>query len=472
VIFYLTSSLHYKTGMETLPEDGIDGQPAAPEKQLTISYLTKSLALTAVLILTAAGGLRAQAPQRVLQGIIKDAHNAALPGVRCTLQKAGLTAESGTDGSFTLAVPASAMPGEDGTLDIIEMTKPGLRTRWIRVTEASFTQPVNVVIEPLEVGADNFGFIAFMPRNATIINQLAQIPADPPYAVTAEQLRTGLQQTAKLSATEIPDDDVAFYAWVPKETRKLKAAFLISLHGIGTIDSPVLRKFAAKNDIALVGVIGDPIQRGCYPLELMDQHMARLGQIAGHPELADVPVLTFGHSNGTGFATVYASDRADRLIGWISYHSGYAWQNLMPNLEQAPGLVMHGQLDALLDKHSQDKGVMEMRRTRNAPVAMMLEGSVDHAPVDRDATWEFVVQFCEAAMRARLGDNGKLKPVNIEQGWLGGIYDRTKAGQQLLPIAPFAEFKGDKATANWLPDEQFAKVWRTYGNTDPRKPGK
>ena len=28
-------------------------------------------------------------------------------------------------------------------------------------------------------------------------------------------------------------------------------------------------------------------------------------------------------------------------------------------------------------------------------------------------------------------------------------------------IAPFAEFKGDSATANWLPDETLAKAWKT-----------
>jgi hypothetical protein len=100
----------------------------------------------------------------------------------------------------------------------------------------------------------------------------------------------------------------------------------------------------------------------------------------------------------------------------------------------------------------------------------MMEGNVAHGPVDRDknATWAFIIQFCEAAMRIRLNPDGTLRPVVIEQGWLGANYDRSQGGQQELAIAPYAEFKGDRSIANWLPDRQFAEVWQRYGKTDPR----
>jgi len=443
-----------------------------PGDTMTMRHMTTTLALLAMLMLLAAGGLRAQSPERVISGKIIDAHKVGMAGVQVKLQKAGVETQTAADGSYKLTVRATTMPGADGVLDVLELNKPGRLAKWIQVTEAAYQQPLNVTDESPEIGVDDVGFIDFMPLAGVFIKRLAQIKADPPYTVTAEQLRTGLEQIASEARTARANADAAFYAWVPPGAKPLKAAFLISLHGNGSIDAPVLRRFATQHDVALVGVFGDPIQRGCYPLELMDKHLARLGQMVGHPELVTVPVLTFGHSNGTGFATVYASDRADRLIGWISYHSGYAWQNLMPGLEKVPGLVMHGQLDKFLDQYSQDVGVQVMRKQSNAPVAMMLEGNVAHGPVDRDATWEFVVQFCEAAMRIRLGENGQLKPVVIEQGWLGGIYDRAKAGQQLLPIAPTAQYPGNKTTASWLPDETFAKVWQTYGNTDPRKAGK
>ena len=101
---------------------------------------------------------------------------------------------------------------------------------------------------------------------------------------------------------------------------------------------------------------------------------------------------------------------------------------------------------------------------------MMIEANVAHGAVDKEqnATWEFIIQFCESAMRARLNDDGTLKPVVIEQGWLGVNYNITLGGQQELAIAPYSEFKGDRSIANWLPDKKFAEVWQRYGTTDPR----
>jgi hypothetical protein len=71
-------------------------------------------------------------------------------------------------------------------------------------------------------------------------------------------------------------------------------------------------------------------------------------------------------------------------------------------------------------------------------------------------------------MRTRLNEDGTLKPVVVEQGWLGANYEIEKGGQQELTIALYEEFKGDRSTANWLPDKAFAEAWQLYGKTDPR----
>lgn len=44
-------------------------------------------------------------------------------------------------------------------------------------------------------------------------------------------------------------------------------------------------------------------------------------------------------------------------------------------------------------------------------------------------------------------------------------YDRSQGGMQRLDIAPYGEFPGDKKTANWLPDEAFARSWQRYAAT-------
>jgi len=196
--------------------------------------------------------------------------------------------------------------------------------------------------------------------------------------------------------------------------------------------------------------------------------MKELGKAVGHPELPTLPVLLFSHSNGTGHASAYASSRPGRVIAWISYHSGFGWQLLLPNLEQSTGLIMHGQLDEWF-KNGQEAAFQHLRAARNAAVTMMVEGNVGHGPVDLDATWEFIVAYCSACMRLRLGGDRGLRAVVSSEGWLGACYNRAVGGHQLLEVAPVGNFPHRPSAASWLPDGVFASVWQNYGTTDPGK---
>lgn len=95
-----------------------------------------------------------------------------------------------------------------------------------------------------------------------------------------------------------------------------------------------------------------------------------------------------------------------------------------------------------------------------------VESGVGHSPADGEATWEFITEFLRAAMRVRLNADGSLKPIAIEQGWLGASYELAAGARQVLEVAPYAQFQGDKSTANWLPDAEFAKIWQRYGATE------
>ncbi|MDP4625872.1 MAG: hypothetical protein NWT08_12120 [Akkermansiaceae bacterium] len=263
--------------------------------------------------------------------------------------------------------------------------------------------------------------------------------------------------------------DAEFHVYIPESVEKVRAAFYLSRHGMGNIVHPILQKFAEEEKVALVSMYGDPVQRGLTDVSLTDEHMKKLAEMSGHPELVDAPILTFGHSNGTGFAACWPAQRPEKSLGWISFHPGFNAYLQFPNTEKIPSMVMLGTVDKYFLNGRQDDTVKELRKTRDAAMCTMLEAGVGHGPVDPDIVWEFVVEFCKAAMRVRLGDDGELKPIKIEDGWLGATYNVDESGRQLLEIAPYAEFKGDKSTANWLMDEQFAKVWQKYAQTDHLK---
>jgi hypothetical protein len=43
---------------------------------------------------------------------------------------------------------------------------------------------------------------------------------------------------------------------------------------------------------------------------------------------------------------------------------------------------------------------------------------------------------------------------------LGQNWNIATGGYQSLPIAPFATYPGDKATASWLVNPAYAKAWQ------------
>lgn len=404
-----------------------------------------------------------------LSGTVSDPSQNLLPGVRVALKRAGVSTQTDGNGEFSLSFKTGQPPEADdkGIYDSIEIDKEGFIGRTVPIRHLSvFEKPIQETIEPNPIGEDNVGFSVRMSMDHALPGYMR---AEPEFALKplADWEAFFKSHTGKPATDHT--ERATFHAYVPKNAEKLKAAFLISRHGIGTIDHPRLRAFADKHGIALVGILGDPVQRGISPVEKLDEHIARLGEMIGHPELSTVPVFTFGHSNGTGFSGIIAAERPDRVIAWISYHSGASFHLQFPGSEKVPCLAMHGHLDKFA-ANGQEQTIKNLRKERNAPVGLMMEAYVGHGPVDKDqnATWDFIIAYCEAAMRTRLNEDGSLRPVEIEKGWLGGHYDRSAAGLQELPIAPYAEFPGDKSTANWLPDEAFARIWQQYGLTDPR----
>lgn len=402
-----------------------------------------------------------------LKGRITDNAGQPLADVRVGLRQAGVSVQTDASGQFTLEYrPAKPfVKDRAGILEDVEIDKDGFMGRTLNIKDpAFFDQPLNEKLAPVEATADRAEFTTRMGMNII----LPPISTDKSFSlIPPEQWQKWFASMS--DRNDDRTEQVVFQAYIPARAKKLKAMFLLTRHGIGSIDHPRLRDFADRNSVALVSVRGNPVQRGFYPVSLIDEPVAKLGRMLNHPELGGLPIIAFGHSNGTGFSGIFASQRPKQVIGWISYHSGAAFHLQFPGVEKVPGLALHGMIDPFF-KNGQEQTVKHLRQERNAAMAMMIEANVAHGPVDKDqnATWDFIAAFAEAVMRTRINDDGSIRPMVIESGWLGANYDTAKGGQQKLDIASYTGFKGDRATANWLPDKTFAEVWQQYGKTDPR----
>lgn len=383
----------------------------------------------------------------IISGNVQDSSSNNLPDV--TVQVVGTQNQTLTDkdGDFKLEIGKSALVN-------LCFSKKGYES----VTKNS-VKAGDTVREKLQPVANDDGFVKYS-EPVSMSHALTWLRSKDPAMLDAKVGEKTFTEMVKRYG-RADDQQVEFRIRLPEIAGKIKALFLISEHGLGKylLESQKTWEFADKNSLALIGVLGDSIQRGIYPNSFLDGMIAKIGDQLSRPELAVVPVLTFGHSNGTGFSAFYAASDPERTVGWISYHSGGCWHLEFPGIESVPGLVLHGLRDKFFT--GQEQTVDMLRSQRNAAVCMTMEPFVSHWPADREATYDFIHEFCEACLRIRMNDDG-LKPVDINSGWLGSRYDKTQGGMQKPDIAPYADFNGDKDTANWLPDEMFARIWQAY----------
>ncbi len=304
-----------------------------------------------------------------------------------------------SNGSFSLAFTLDEPLQERGRAGIatLKVERHGHITRKITILSMDYFDqepPTRIKLKPQPVDSSLIGFSVQMDPGNSIIGR-----------------KTGT--------------DAHFYIYIPESVKQVKAAFYISMHGIGNIKTPLLQRFAEEEQVALVGMNGDPVKRGITSVTLLEEYIKKLAEQSGHPELTTVPIMTFGHSNGTGFSASFPRDWPERTIAWVAFHPGFSSYLQFPNTDKVPALVMCGTADKYFLKARQDEVV--------------------------------------ASMRIRLNEDGSLKPVDIENGWLGAVYNVEEGGRQRLDVALYSQFKGDKSTANWLPDGEFAKAWKLYG---------
>lgn len=415
---------------------------------------TRTLPLLLLFSLSLPPGLAA-AEGYVLRGTVRDESRNTLPGVRVAVPGVPARVFSDDEGRFVVNAPR-APAGR------LVFSKPGY-------AEKHLDPPAGA--EPIEVTMARNQNDAGLHRFSTRISPSHSLTTvrDREPALLRRPLDSEAYRGFVTRHGEMAPEEVAVRTYLPANASRVLAVFLISEHGIGgpMMEHPLLRQFADRHGIALVGVLGDPIQRGIYPAAALDTLLAAVGKEVGHPELAQAPFLTFGHSNGSGFSVLQAALQPDKTLGWISYQSGGSWQLVFPDVEKSPGMVMHGQLDRLFT--DQDRIVAGLRRDRHAPVSLLVAGDAAHWPADRPRMYELVISFAEACLRVRaprgLAQHPALAPVRIEEGWLGGQYDRARGGMQAPTIAPFRTYSGDVSTANWLPDEAFARAWRQFSST-------
>ena len=255
------------------------------------------------------------------------------------------------------------------------------------------------------------------------------------------------------------------YLWIPPTARSVRG-LIVTQQNVGEqpfVEHPAIRAACAKNDFAILW---------CCPaidirfeherpaaVRVLEETLAKLGEVSGYSEIARAPWITFGHSTTTTFARNLAEARPDRTIAILSAKGGI----MLPVTGSLPGVYSGGQFPEWRQPthdwttHGRSlPGLAKIReelRTRWRPVSLVEEyggGHFDYTP----RYLEFLALYLDKAIQARLNGDGTLRQIRDDEGCVVDI--RPPLPKPPLTITPFANATGELRNAPWFFDRELA----------------
>jgi len=281
-----------------------------------------------------------------------------------------------------------------------------------------------------------------------------------------------------------------FKVWIPAKVKQVRAVITVPIYStdkaIYFSEELGYRQFAEKMGFALMAYRifnEDSDKTRDEATKEMLAALASIAQTSEHPELAYASLIPTGLSWGGRCAMAIALSVPERTIGFVPLHCTLTFKEISESSHKeaffkVPGLCETVEFEQYYDKkrsayEATDTGLaVHACNALGALHASYIFPGSKHTDVKNH---EFIWQWITAVTGKRLPSPLKfdqapeLKLIPRESGWIGTYdyeyqWDAEKKWEHFqlksVTIAPFAEFKGDTATANWLPDEALAKAWK------------
>jgi hypothetical protein len=264
-----------------------------------------------------------------------------------------------------------------------------------------------------------------------------------------------------------------YWLWVPDSTGNtvIRGVFLTTNNAQGYlcdwVMDPFFRKFAKKFNFGIFScnyVTGDSLYKFAGPKIL--QAFKDWSTMGHTPELANIPFISVGESNGGTAAYSMAMLAPERCIALCA---GLVYHEYMPFLApdagvRIPSVIVNGSYDQYLDLAD---SVMLTNRARGALWSHMVIWGCSHEL--KHMSFLFY-PFMEKMINTRLpaDANPRLGPVTLntipeQSGWLA---DPTSWTTGFTDIAAYDQYTKDKAKADWLSDADMAFLYRSYSSAN------
>jgi hypothetical protein len=266
--------------------------------------------------------------------------------------------------------------------------------------------------------------------------------------------------------------NVSIRLWFPEGVTKAKGILIFTARGIasGWANGAPMRELATRIGAAMAIVSGgDDLNDNSYPNRCasgefngIGEALEKIAMTSNHPEIKHAPLVGIGHSHGGDYWNWYNACHPERMAAVFVHASGGV--NYSKASLKVPVIYELGTGDLIENGSKKPRAGMFVNRiAKGAPMSLVIgpgEGHNNVAP----ASLAMVIDLIEATFKLRVPADADpaagpvlLNDIDEKSGsyWLGDLYAKE--------IAPYNDYKGNKATTVFLPNETVAKKWKETG---------
>lgn len=258
--------------------------------------------------------------------------------------------------------------------------------------------------------------------------------------------------------------------WIPPGIETIRGVF-ISGHGGGGGDSrdfardENIRAFAARLGFAVAGLHNFPGRRVYEQgARFFFNALKKWSEFGQHPEIANLPFVIYGSSNGGATTYGFVNYAPERAICFVSnVAAGSNPEIPVDEALKVPGIFIMGQFDALIGQRGIDRTAELMNYARNK--GALWSWAIEMKGHEDGASFDVYMKMVEQAVLARYPAEGdlragplRLKQIPEESGWL---VDPGTWTTGLTLINSYEKYAGDKKKAGWVLNEDMAYVYRS-----------
>jgi hypothetical protein len=192
--------------------------------------------------------------------------------------------------------------------------------------------------------------------------------------------------------------------------------------------------------------------------------LVELAKASKHAEVAHACMIHTGLSWSGMQAPGLASAMPERSLGVVTYHSrGFADDKAAYGV---PLLVLIAEYDQFMTPLDVAEDVLKARAAGALWAGCYQAGGVHEHLGDPQPAIDWIEEVVALRLPKKMPADGRarLNPLEEKSGFLGELRmdaqtRRRAGGASPATVAAFADFRGDKAKAFWLPNERVARSW-------------